>query len=127
MTDSRPLHVRIKALAHRYDAMASGRLKNSAPSLQDAQNTADTAATLHEAADALVGARPPASFRRSWPYAVVMPDNSATPGGHNVRQPDGMVVFSEPVSQPVAQQACYALNQTWDDAASPRDPETSFT
>ena len=117
MTDARPLHLRVEALAQRFDAMATGARKSAAASAQDARNAADTASMLHQAADSLFGARPPASFRRSWPYAVVMPENAATPDGHNVRRLDGSVVFAEPVSQAVAQQACDALNQTWDEAA----------
>jgi hypothetical protein len=35
MTDTRPLHVRVKALAQRYDAMAIGADKMAQRSLQD--------------------------------------------------------------------------------------------
>jgi hypothetical protein len=48
--DTRPLHVRVKALAQRYDAMAIGAEKMAQRSLQDADNYRRDAATLHEAA-----------------------------------------------------------------------------
>jgi hypothetical protein len=115
MTDARPLHERVQALAQRYDAMAAGARRRGA-SAQDARNAAETAALLRQAADALVGARPAASFRRSWPYAVVMPGGAATTEGCNVRRPDGRVVFSQGVPAAVAQQACDALNEAWDEA-----------
>ncbi len=112
MPDTRPLHVRVQVLAERYDALALGAGKRANQSRQDAGNHRRDAATLHEAADALsrVGQ---VSFRQTWPYAVVFPDNAATPGGHNVRKPDGTAVFRQPVEQGIAQQACDALNQGW--------------
>lgn len=48
--DGRPLHVRVKALANRYDAMAIGADKLTFRSKQDAGNYRRDAATLHEAA-----------------------------------------------------------------------------
>jgi len=54
--DGRPLHVRVKALANRFDAMAIGAEKRAQASLQDADNARRDAATLHEAA-ALLEAR----------------------------------------------------------------------
>ena len=63
MTDARPLHLRVEALAQRFDAMATGARTSTNASAQDARNAADTASVLHQAADALVGARPVASFR----------------------------------------------------------------
>lgn len=53
MTDSRPLHARIQALANRFEAMAVGAEKRAQASLQDAQNHRRDAATLHEAAKVL--------------------------------------------------------------------------
>lgn len=35
--DTRPLHVRVKALANRFDAIASGAEKRAQASLQDAR------------------------------------------------------------------------------------------
>jgi hypothetical protein len=115
MTETRSLLDRLNALAARYEAMAVGAAKGGG-SAQDAGNRRRDAATLAEAAAALSGLKP-SRFRQSWPYAVVFPDNAATPGGHNVRQPDGAVVFAGPVAMAIAQQACDALNQTWDDAS----------
>jgi hypothetical protein len=114
MTDARPFLARLQALAARYEAMSAAATQR-ATSAQDAGNYRRDAATLHEAVAALLGVKP-TSFRQSWPYAVVFPDNAATPGGHNVRQPDGAVVFAEPVTIAIAQAACDALNQTWDGA-----------
>ena len=114
MTDARPLLARLQALAGRYDAMAVGAARGT--SAQDAGNFRRDAATLNEAVAALSGVAP-TSFRQSWPYAVVYPDNAATPGGHNVRRPDGAVVFAQAVPFDVARQACEALNQIWDAAA----------
>lgn len=51
--DSRPLHIRVKALANRFDAIAEGARKRAAASLQDEQNARRDAATLHEAAAAI--------------------------------------------------------------------------
>ena len=51
--DGRALHVRVKALAHRFDAMAIGAEKQAAISAQIAQNHRRDAATLHDAATAL--------------------------------------------------------------------------
>ena len=53
---------------------------------------------------------------RTWPYSVVKPDNQATPGKHNVRAPDGYVVFSDGVDAKTAKEACEALNKRWDEA-----------
>lgn len=53
MIDGRPLHVRVKALANRFDAMAAGAEKLASRSLQDAQNHRRDARTLHDAAAAL--------------------------------------------------------------------------
>lgn len=53
--DTRPLHIRVRALAQRYDAMASGAEKMARRSLQDADNHRRDAATLHEAANRLEG------------------------------------------------------------------------
>lgn len=50
MSDGRPLHVRVRVLAQRLDAIASGARKSAARSLQDATNAERDAATLHEAA-----------------------------------------------------------------------------
>lgn len=50
MIDARPLHVRVKALANRFDAQASGAEKLASRSLQDADNYRRDAATLHAAA-----------------------------------------------------------------------------
>lgn len=58
MTDGRPLHVRVRALAQRYDAIAIGARKRADASLQDAQNAERDAATLHEAAKALAQGGP---------------------------------------------------------------------
>lgn len=51
--DTRPLHVRVKALASRFDAMATGAEKRAQASLQDAANHRRDAQTLHDAAAAL--------------------------------------------------------------------------
>lgn len=51
--DGRPLHVRVKALANRFDAMAIGAEKRAALSAQVAENHRRDAATLHEAASFL--------------------------------------------------------------------------
>lgn len=51
--DTRPLHVRVKALANRFDAQAIGAEKMAASSLQDAENYRRDAATLHSAAAAI--------------------------------------------------------------------------
>lgn len=53
MTDTRPLNVRVRALARRYDAIAIGSRKSAARSQQDATNAEADAKTLHEAADEL--------------------------------------------------------------------------
>lgn len=53
MPDTRPLHIRVRAPANRYTAMASGARKRAAASLQDAGNHDRDAATLNEAADKL--------------------------------------------------------------------------
>lgn len=53
MTDTRPLHLRVKALANRFDAMAIGCEKRANASLQDAGNYRRDAQTLHEAAEKL--------------------------------------------------------------------------
>lgn len=50
MNDTRPLHVRVKALASRFDAQANGAEKMARRSLQDADNYRRDAATLHAAA-----------------------------------------------------------------------------
>lgn len=55
--DTRPLHVRVRALAQRFDAQAIGYRKMAARSIQDAQNAERDAATLLEAADALERSR----------------------------------------------------------------------
>lgn len=55
---------------------------------------------------------------RTWPFSVCPPDNVATPGRHNVRKPNGIVVFSEGVDARTAQEACYALNEHWDQAVT---------
>lgn len=47
--DTRPLHVRVKALADRYAAMAEGARKRAQASLQDAGNYQRDADTLMEA------------------------------------------------------------------------------
>ena len=52
--------------------------------------------------------------QRTWPYAVVPPDNDVTPGRHNVRKPTGVVVFSVGVDALTAREACAALNEDWD-------------
>lgn len=51
--DTRPLSVRVRSLAMRYDAMASGARKRAEASIQDAQNAERDAKTLHDAALAL--------------------------------------------------------------------------
>lgn len=51
--DARPLHVRVQALANRFDAMASGAEKQSRTLAEVAKNHRRDAATLHEAAKAL--------------------------------------------------------------------------
>ena len=48
--DVRPLHVRVKALANRFDAMAIGADKQAALSRQVAENHRRDAQTLHDAA-----------------------------------------------------------------------------
>jgi len=48
--DGRPLHVRVKALASRFDAIAIGHDKAAQRSLQDAENARRDAQTLHDAA-----------------------------------------------------------------------------
>jgi hypothetical protein len=48
--DLRPLHVRVKALANRFDAIAIGADKRAYASKQDADNARRDAAVLHEAA-----------------------------------------------------------------------------
>ncbi len=53
MTDTRPLAVKVRALARRYDAIAVGARKRATASLQDAANAEADARTLHEAADLL--------------------------------------------------------------------------
>jgi hypothetical protein len=53
MIDGRPLHVRVRALANRFDAIAIGCEKRAQASLQDADNARRDARTLHDAADAL--------------------------------------------------------------------------
>lgn len=49
MVDTRPLHIRVKALAQRFDAMAIGAQKQSDTYSQVADNHRRDAATLHEA------------------------------------------------------------------------------
>jgi len=51
MSDTRPLHVRVRALSNRFAAIASGARKRAQASLQDAENADRDAATLAEAAD----------------------------------------------------------------------------
>jgi hypothetical protein len=51
--DTRPLHVRVLALARRFEAQAVGAEKLAGRSLQDPQNYRRDAATLFEAAAAL--------------------------------------------------------------------------
>ena len=51
--DTRPLHVRVKALASRFDSMATGAEKRANALRQDAENNRRDAATLHEAAEIL--------------------------------------------------------------------------
>jgi len=51
MSDTRPLHARVRALANRFSAIASGARKRAQASLQDAENAERDAATLNEAAD----------------------------------------------------------------------------
>lgn len=51
--DTRPLLVRLKALAQRFDALAIGARKQPKLSPQIAQNHARDATTLHEAVKAL--------------------------------------------------------------------------
>lgn len=51
--DTRPLIVRLEALARRYDAMAIGADKQARLSAQIAVNHRTDAATLHEAVTAL--------------------------------------------------------------------------
>lgn len=51
--DGRLLHVRVKALANRYDAMAIGAEKQAQLSKQIAENHRRDAQTLHDAAEAL--------------------------------------------------------------------------
>jgi hypothetical protein len=53
MMDGRPLHVRVKALANRFDAMASGAEKSAANLIEVAKNHRRDAQTLHDAARAL--------------------------------------------------------------------------
>lgn len=52
---------------------------------------------------------------RTWPFSVCPPDNQATPGRHNVRKPNGIVVFSLGVDKLTAREACEALNERWDE------------
>lgn len=56
-----------------------------------------------------------AQNRRTWPFSVSPPDNAATPGKHNVRKPNGYVVFSLGVDHLTAREACNALNERWDE------------
>lgn len=51
--DGRALHVRVRALAQRYDAIAIGARKRADASLQDAGNAERDAKTLHDAANVL--------------------------------------------------------------------------
>lgn len=51
--DTRPLHVRVRALANRYDAIATGCRKDIRRSVQDVANAERDAGMLHDAADAL--------------------------------------------------------------------------
>ncbi len=51
--DTRPLHVRVKALANRFDAMAMGAEKQAAVSKQIAENHRRDAEVLHAAATEL--------------------------------------------------------------------------
>lgn len=51
--DGRPLHVRVKALANRFDAIAIGAQKRADASKQDADNARRDAKTLHDAAAVL--------------------------------------------------------------------------
>lgn len=51
--DTRPLHVRVKELANRFDAMAIGAEKRAADLAEVAKNHRRDAGTLHQAADAL--------------------------------------------------------------------------
>lgn len=58
MPDTRPVHVRLEALANRYDAIALGAEKDHARgkpgvSVQDITNARATGVMLHEAADQL--------------------------------------------------------------------------
>lgn len=53
--DTRPLSVRVEALANRFSAMAIGYRKRAAQSLQDATNAERDATTLHEAAMVVKG------------------------------------------------------------------------
>jgi hypothetical protein len=54
---------------------------------------------------------------RTWPFAVVPPDNAVTPGKHNIRKPNGICVFSKGVDALTALEACEALNERWDQTA----------
>lgn len=56
--DGRPLHVRVKALANRFEAMAIGAEKQSAQLAEVAKNHKRDAQTLHDAAAALAQGRP---------------------------------------------------------------------
>lgn len=62
--DTRPLAVRVKALANRFDAMASGAEKQAALAAQVAQNHRRDAQTLHEAAAKIEGVEPRAEDLR---------------------------------------------------------------
>lgn len=53
MIDGRPLAARVRALARRFDAQASGVRKREAESVQVAENLERDARTLHDAADRL--------------------------------------------------------------------------
>ena len=51
--DTRPLDVRVRALARRFDAIAIGARKRADTIRQDAENAERDARTLHDAADKL--------------------------------------------------------------------------
>ena len=53
MTDTRPLHERVKALGDHFAAQAAGYRRQVNRSIQDALNVERDAATLHEAAEKL--------------------------------------------------------------------------
>lgn len=51
--DQRPLHARVRVIARRFDAIASGARKLAGQALQNAENHEREARWLHDAADQL--------------------------------------------------------------------------